>query len=115
MGIKIMLLGIAVILAGIALSISNIFALLVEPQVFNHNCRYVCTGQKHNRDIIHGGLTNDLHDRDHFYFSGMVRWAICRRKHRFWRPARISSAQGAVSCLAMGICILKALKESHKS
>ena len=34
MGIKMMLLGIAVILAGIALSISNIFALLVEPQVF---------------------------------------------------------------------------------
>ena len=103
MGIKIMLLGIAVILAGIALSISNIFCFCWwSRRSFNHNCRYACTGQKHNREIIHEGLTNDLHDRDHFYFSGMVRWAICRRKHRFWRPARISSAQGAVSCFGYG-------------
>ena len=103
MGIKMMLLGIAVILAGIALSISNIFAFVGgSRRSFNHNYRYACTGQKHNREIIHEGLTNDLHNRDHFYFSGMVRWTICRRKHRFWRPTRVFRSQSAVSCFSYG-------------
>ena len=97
MGIKMMLLGIAVILAGIALSISNIFAFVGGAAGL-----LITIAEKHNREIIHEGLTNDLHNRDHFYFSGMVRWTICRRKHRFWRPTRFFSSQGAVSCLSYG-------------
>lgn len=98
-----MLLGIAVILAGIALSISNIFAFVGGAAgLLITIAGMLVRGKKHNREIIHEGLTNDLHNRDHFYFSGMVRWTICRRKHRFWRPTRVFSSQSAVSCFSYG-------------